>query len=60
MGEAMKVKEKKGLTSDTKKSEKGGKTVSARDRIKPRGLSGKLKGKIHYDRNSDIFNLGPL
>lgn len=56
----MKVKEKKGLTSDTKKLEKGGKTVSARDRIKPRGLSGKLKGKIHYDRNSDIFNLGPL
>jgi hypothetical protein len=33
-------------------------TVSARDRIKPRGLSGILKGRIHYDKNADIFNLG--
>jgi hypothetical protein len=33
-------------------------TVSARDRIKPRGLVGIMKGKIHYDENADIFNLG--
>jgi len=38
----------------TKKSEKNG---SARDRIKPRGLFGIMKGKIHYDENADIFNL---
>jgi len=32
--------------------------MSARDRIKPRGLYGIMKGKIHYDENADIFNLG--
>jgi len=32
-------------------------TVSARDRIKPRGLFGIMKGKIHYDEDADIFNL---
>lgn len=34
------------------------KKVSARDRIKPRGLLGWMKGKIHYDEKEDIFNLG--
>jgi hypothetical protein len=33
-------------------------TLSTRDRIKPRGLAGFMKGKIHYDRNADIFDLG--
>ena len=33
------------------------KALSARDRIKPRGLAGCMKGKIHYDENADIFNL---
>ena len=33
-------------------------TLSAKDRIKPRGLAGCMKGKIHYDENADIFNLG--
>jgi|GEM_PF-2057411 len=33
------------------------KTMSARDRIKPRGLVGCMKGKIHYDEDADIFNL---
>ncbi|OAV75896.1 hypothetical protein Barb7_00454 [Bacteroidales bacterium Barb7] len=33
-------------------------TVCARDRIKPRGLSGLHKGLIHYDKDADIFNLG--
>jgi len=32
--------------------------ISARDRIKPRGLAGWMKGKIHYDEDADIFNLG--
>jgi len=32
--------------------------VSARDRIKPRGLVGLYKGKIFYDKEADIFNLG--
>jgi len=34
------------------------KTLSARDRIKPRGLAGCMKGRIHYDESADIFNLG--
>jgi hypothetical protein len=34
--------------------------ASARDRIKPRGLWGWMEGKIHYDKEADIFNLGPL
>ncbi|KAA6302178.1 MAG: hypothetical protein EZS26_001538 [Candidatus Ordinivivax streblomastigis] len=49
----------------TKKTVSIGKTtkqtkevVYARDRIKPRGLWGCMKGKIHYDKNADIFNLG--
>jgi hypothetical protein len=32
--------------------------IYARDRIKPRGLWGLYKGKIFYDENEDIFNLG--
>ena len=32
--------------------------LSARDRIKPRGLWGLFKGRIYYDKNADIFNLG--
>jgi hypothetical protein len=32
-------------------------TLSARDRIKPRGLWGLFKGKILYDDNADVFNL---
>jgi hypothetical protein len=35
-------------------------TLSAKERIKPRGIAGCMKGKIHYDRNADIFNLAPL
>jgi hypothetical protein len=34
--------------------------LSAKDRIKPRGLAGLYKDKIHYDEKSDIFNLAPL
>jgi hypothetical protein len=32
-------------------------TLSARERIKPRGLWGCMKGRILYDDNKDIFNL---
>jgi hypothetical protein len=32
--------------------------IYARDRIKPRGLCGLYKGKIFYDKDADIFNLG--
>ena len=32
--------------------------LTARDRIKPRGLVGCMKGKIHYNEDEDIFNLG--
>lgn len=35
-------------------------TVSARDRIKPRGLAGLYKDRIFYDENEDIFNLAAL
>ena len=35
-------------------------TLSARDRIKPRGLEDLFKGRIHYDESEDIFNLKPL
>ena len=49
-----KVTEKK---EKVPKQEKKGK-VSARDRIKPRGLIGLYKGKIFYDKEADIFNLG--
>jgi len=31
--------------------------VSARDRIKPRGLWGLYKGQFIYDKEADIFNL---
>jgi hypothetical protein len=31
--------------------------ISAKERIKPRGLAGLYKGQIHYDKNVDIFNL---
>ncbi|MDL2262260.1 hypothetical protein LJC11_02015 [Bacteroidales bacterium OttesenSCG-928-I21] len=45
------VKKKKAAKQATEK-------ISAKDRIKPRGLWGIMKGKIHYDENADIFNLG--
>jgi len=45
--------EKKKVDKQVKKEE-----ISARDRIKPRGLSGLYKGRIFYDENADIFNLG--
>ncbi|GHT83873.1 hypothetical protein FACS18947_0350 [Bacteroidia bacterium] len=48
----------KKTTSKKKVAEQKQETVSARDRIKPRGLWGIMKGKIHYDKNADIFNLG--
>ena len=48
-----KAVEKKEVTKQVKKAK-----VSARDRIKPRGLAGLYKGKIFYDENADIFNLG--
>ena len=32
--------------------------LTARDRIKPRGLWGLYEGKIHYNEDEDIFNLG--
>ena len=48
-----KVTAKKKVAKPVKKEK-----VSARDRIKPRGLVGWMKGKIHYDENADIFNLG--
>ncbi|GHT43138.1 hypothetical protein FACS189437_10960 [Bacteroidia bacterium] len=51
---AMKTIEKK--ASPKTKTEK----VSARDRIQPRRLAGWMKGKIHYDKDADIFNLAPL
>ena len=47
-----KVTAKKKITKQEKN-----KIVSARDRIKPRGLSGLYRGKIFYDKNADIFNL---
>lgn len=50
----MKTIEKK--ASPKTKTEK----VSARDRIQPRRLAGWMKGKIHYDKDADIFNLAPL
>ncbi|KAA6301818.1 MAG: hypothetical protein EZS26_001981 [Candidatus Ordinivivax streblomastigis] len=31
--------------------------ISARDRIKPRGLAGLYKGQIFYNEDEDIFNL---
>ncbi|MDR0232769.1 MAG: hypothetical protein LBI82_11710 [Dysgonamonadaceae bacterium] len=34
--------------------------ASVKSKIKPRGLAGWMKGKIHYDEDADIFNLEPL
>ena len=48
-----KVTEKKKITQRIKKEK-----ISAKDRIKPRGLAGLYKGKIFYDEDADIFNLG--
>ena len=48
-----KATEKKKVTKQVKKEK-----VSAKDRIKPRGLAGLYKGKIFYDKDADIFNLG--
>ena len=48
-----KVIEKKKTTKPVRKEK-----VSARDRIKSRGLVGLYKGQIFYDENADIFNLG--
>jgi len=45
--------EKKKIIKQVKKEK-----MSVRDRIKPRGLYGIMKGKIHYDENADVFNLG--
>ena len=47
-----KVVEKKKITKQVKRGK-----MSAKDRIKPRGLCGIMKGKIHYDKSADIFNL---
>ncbi|OAV63553.1 hypothetical protein Barb6_03676 [Bacteroidales bacterium Barb6] len=54
----METKEETKKAADNKVSKQAKETVSARDRIKPRGLSGWMKGKIHYDEDADIFNLG--
>lgn len=51
------MKDKEGIIPKKKVTEKSKKTVSARDRIKPRGMAGFMKGKIHYDEDADIFNL---
>ena len=49
-----KATEKKKTTKQIKKEK-----VSARDRIKPGGgLVGLYKGKIFYDKDAGIFNLG--
>jgi hypothetical protein len=66
LSEHLKFKSKMKTTEGTKpgkasaKQKKEQTTVSARDRIKPRGLWGWMEGKIHYDKEADIFNLGPL
>jgi hypothetical protein len=54
----METTEKTKKSVSKKQSGQKKETVSARDRIKPRGLSGILKGRIHYDKDADIFNLG--
>ncbi|OAV65185.1 hypothetical protein Barb6_02955 [Bacteroidales bacterium Barb6] len=56
----MEAKEQTKKAADKKVSKQAEETVSARDRIEPRGLSGIMKGKIHYDEDADISNLGPL
>ena len=54
----LKTMNKEGQTTAKKRITKQvEKKVSARDRIKPRGLCGWMEGKIHYDENADIFNL---
>ena len=54
MKKVEKETEKKKVTKQVKKE----KVLSARDRIKPRGLAGLYKGKIFYNEDEDIFNLG--
>ena len=50
--------EKKAKTPKTRRLAKQvAENFSVRDRIKPRGLLGWMKGKIHYDETEDIFNL---
>jgi hypothetical protein len=56
----MKTMETATVKKKTTKKKSETEIVSARDRIKPRGLAGCMKGKIHYDKNADIFNLAPL
>ncbi|OAV63528.1 hypothetical protein Barb4_05025 [Bacteroidales bacterium Barb4] len=56
----MEAKKQTKKAADKNVSKQAEETVSARDRIKPRGLWGIMKGKIHYDKDADIFNLGPL
>ena len=41
-------------TVQTKKKEV---VLLKRSRIRPRGLVGWMKGKIHYDESADIFDL---
>ncbi|GHV53655.1 hypothetical protein FACS1894181_17560 [Bacteroidia bacterium] len=53
----METKTKK-TTAEKQPAKRTVQTVSTKDRIKPRGLAGWMKGKIHYDENADIFNLG--
>jgi len=54
----MKTKTQSQRVRAVEKSKSQKTTLSARDRIKPRGLAGCMKGKIHYDEDADIFNLG--
>ena len=49
------MEKKQGKKNITKKIKA---EIPAKDRIKPRGLAGLYKGKIFYDKNADIFNLG--
>ena len=52
--------ETKVIKKKTAKNKTKTAVLSAKDRIKPRGLAGWMKGKIHYDEDADIFNLKPL
>ncbi|MCL1932540.1 MAG: hypothetical protein FWF53_01820 [Candidatus Azobacteroides sp.] len=49
-----------GIKKKASKTKSKAAAISAKDRIKPRGLAGWMKGKIHYDEDADIFNLKPL
>jgi hypothetical protein len=53
----MKATAKKIVTPKAKTKPKVRKPLSARSRIKPRGLVGAFAGRIHYDEAADIFNL---